>query len=254
MARCPNCNKEVPSNARFCPNCGFGLPQQQPSLPFSPWESPQTASQPSGSRNAAMEPAVGPPLTTKQVGIAIGAILLFLALVIIVGRGGLHGGDSKPSVVAGEKALPIIGIVGEAVDLGDTTWGVAFTDTANRIDDQPPANGQFYAVGIVIGNKSREIIPLSRNSVGLIDEATGKRYIPRVTAWGTPDQIKAGKYSMRYSLSPGKAVAGLIVFDIPLSVTKPRLLVRDLVRSSEEFTAEIDLLREKKTTSGTFQM
>lgn len=253
MARCPNCGSEVPANAKYCPHCGVALSQRRPSpeqppLPFSPWGPPHMAPATAGAgagETARTEPLVGPPLTARQVGIAIGAILLFLIVMILIGRGGKHSGTTTTPA----KSLPVIGMMGESVNVGNTTWGVAFTDHADRIGNQTSHNGQFYAVGVVIGNKGNESITLSRSTAALIDEGTGKRSTPYMTAWGTPDDIREGRYTTEYTLPAHEAIAGLVIFDIPVSLQKPRLLIRDLTTSSTEYTAEIDLTKEKQPSS-----
>lgn len=247
MARCPNCGTEVSADARFCPHCGANLPrrpsaQEQPPLPFSPWGPPPL--QPAGAgATARAEPVVGKPLSTTQVAIAVGAILLFLAFVIFLGRG-LTGGGGTSQNADNTRNLPVVGMKGEAVPMGNTAWGVAFTDQMNEVNNRPPQNGQFYAVGIVVGNRGSSELPLSVDSVGLFDAESGRRYKPVITAWGTPEQIGAGQYRTRMSLPPQEAIAGLVVFDVP-QLAKPRLLVRDLSTSSADFTGMIDLTREK---------
>ncbi|HEY3377465.1 MAG TPA: hypothetical protein VGL77_08210, partial [Armatimonadota bacterium] len=86
---------------------------------------------------------------------------------------------------------------------------------------------------------------LSVQSVALIDEQTHERFTPRMTAWGTPTEIDAGRYQTRFTLAPRKIIAGLIVFDVPNPLGRPRLLVRDLTAASGEYTGMIDLTRKK---------
>lgn len=252
MTRCSNCHQEIAEEDRFCPHCGAvqpwrPSPQEQPTLPFSPWIPPRLAMQPAGmAATPHTEPYVGPPMSGRQVAIAVSAILCFLLLVMLIGHGGVHGPSvSKPAPPAARKTLPMVGKMNEAVIVGKTAWGVAFTDRAESVDHHPPVRGKFLSVGLIIGNKSESSYYLNDASVGLLDEATGERFTPRATVWGTPSQIIAGHYTNQFSLPPGSAIAGLIVFDVPSNTARPRLLVRDLSTSSPEFTGLIDLSATK---------
>lgn len=190
------------------------------------------------------EPQVGPPMTPTQVAISVGAILLFLLFVVLIGHSGFHSArKSEPAAIA-TKTPPLLGAKGEEVKVGKTVWGVAFTDQVDRVNGKLPQLGQFYMVGVVVGNQGHGIITLEKASVGLLDETTGKRYAVRTVVWGTPRQISAGQYTSRYALPPRRAVAGLVVFDAPKTLVKPRLLVRDLTASSTAYTGMIDLTRE----------
>jgi len=243
MAQCPNCHEEVPADARFCPHCGAEQPgyasmEGQPPPPpplFSPWAPPPMVVQTTAGGAIPRERArpqliVGPPLSVRTVAAAVGAIMLvLLAFLFINHRSG---------------KLPVLGMKGEAIDVGSTTWGVAFTDQVQRIDSRLPQLGQYFAVGVIIGNKGQANLELTAQSVGLIEVASGKRYQPVMAAWGTPNQITAGEYTTHYTLPPQKAIAGLIIFDVPKDLPKPFLLVRDLF-TAQDFSGEIDLTQER---------
>lgn len=243
MARCPNCLADIRDDVRFCPECGAEQPRRSspqdhpPPLPLSPWGPPPLATEPAGSAAGRAEPVVGPPLSGRQVTIAVGGILLFIALFLLIGHRGVRRTASG--------SIPVKGMMGEEVTIGDTAWGVAFTDQIDRIDNHPPTRGQFYTVGVVLGNNGKTPIRLSRASVGLLDGANAMRYTPELTAWGTPDELKVGRYRTEFVLPPKRAIAGLVVFDAPTGLAKPRLLVRDLASSSAQFTGAIDLTQEK---------
>ncbi|HEY3378463.1 MAG TPA: zinc ribbon domain-containing protein, partial [Armatimonadota bacterium] len=160
MVHCRQCGAEIPSGVKYCPLCGsvqspHTESDEQPSLPFSPWTPPPPI-QPAGVGATARTETWGAPssLSVTQVAVAVGMIFLFLAFVVLAGHEGLFG-TPAPAPVA-TQPVPIIGAMGEAIIVGRTAWGVAFTDTVERVDDQPPQHGQFYAVGVVVGNKSEQ--------------------------------------------------------------------------------------------------
>ena len=249
MARCLQCHEEIVLDDHFCPHCGAvqprrPSPREQPELPFSPWVPPRMTLQPTGASAPHAEPYVGPPMTVKQVAIAVCGILLFLLLVVMVGReGGLQGllGGKAPDPVAAPAPLPLLGKMNEAITIGKTAWGVAFTDQAQTVDHRPPTRGKYLSVGIIIVNQSDMGYYLSTASVGLLDDATGERFTPKATAWGTATQILSGHYSNKFALQPGMPIDGLIVFDVPTTIAHPRLLVRDLAAPSPAFSGMIDL-------------
>jgi len=248
MTHCPKCGAEVPGDARFCAHCGFELDhqpakQEQPPLPFSPWEPPPMA-QPAGAGGAtpAAVPVVGPPLSVKHVGIAVGAILLFLLLVVLIG----NGFRQQTPVVTPSPSLPILGVIGEPVTIGDTVFGVAFTDTPQQFENRTSRRGHFLSVGVVVGNRGQQAFTVDSGSLALRNNDETERFRPIMSAWGTPEELDAGRYQKRYSLPPHETVAGLLVFDVPASVTKPRLLVRDLNSTSGDFSGVIDLTRKTK--------
>ncbi|MHB9131848.1 MAG: zinc-ribbon domain-containing protein [Armatimonadota bacterium] len=248
MARCPNCGAEMPAGARYCPTCGAALPrrpgpQEQPPLPFSPFGPPPMALQTAGAGAIGRaEPVTGPPLTGRQVGIAVGAILLFMLFIVFFGRG-IWG--RKTQTAASSGGIPTLGMKGELVKIGNMALGVAFTDTAKQLDHRQPVNGQFFAVGVIIANRGNQPFTLADDALGLIN-GKGKRYQPVLTAWGTPGQLDAGHYVTRYILSPQESIAGIIVFDTPRDLAQQKLLVRDLTQESTDFTGAIDLTQEKK--------
>jgi hypothetical protein len=199
---------------------------------------------PAGATTAPRDgPVVGPPLTLAQVTIAVSAVLAFLAFVIILGQGGglsfTHHAAPATPVIA--KAPPTLGVMDQSIRIGQTVWGAAFVDQLTQLHGQTPRRGQFLAVGIVIGNQSHGAFALSRATVALLDLKTNERFTPYLTAWGTPSHILAGGYTTSFALPARQAIAGLIVFDVPLTTTQPRLLIRDLREPATDFTGKIDL-------------
>ncbi|MHB9024622.1 MAG: DUF4352 domain-containing protein [Armatimonadota bacterium] len=247
MARCLNCGTEVPANARFCPRCGAVQERQssaeQPPLPFSPF-APPPALQPAGAGAARAQSGVGAPLPVWQVAVAVGAILLFLVLIILIGQGWAGIGHRSQPAQTGQAQLPVVGNAGDLVTVGDTALGVAFTDTTGELNERAPAHGEFYVVGVVISNRGEQPMMLSASSLGLVDRGNDQRYVPTFTAWGTPDELTAGHFTPQFALPPQQAIAGLIVFDVPQDLKAPHLLVRDLTKSSEEFSGSIDLSKK----------
>ena len=173
------------------------LAQEQPPLPFSPWGPPPMAVQPAGAGAAtpAAQPIVGPPLTARQVSISIAGLLLFLMLVLVLGRW-FHGSTSGQT-----SRLPVLGVVGQAITIGDTVLGVAFTDTSKQFQQRTTKNGHFLSVGVVIGNRGEKDFLLDNAALGLDNGDDGTRYVPILTAWGTPEELQAGKYQTHYALS-----------------------------------------------------
>jgi O-antigen ligase len=51
--------------------------------------------------------------------------------------------------------------------------GVAFVETPERINEQVPKNGQFLAVGVIIGNHSGQDFTLDNGAFGLTDGRHG---------------------------------------------------------------------------------
>ncbi|HEY3416179.1 MAG TPA: zinc ribbon domain-containing protein [Armatimonadota bacterium] len=248
MARCQNCGTELPANARFCTRCGAVQARQQsaeqPPLLFSPF-APPPALQPAGAGAAGRaQPAVNTPLPLWQVAVAVGAILLFLSLIIIIGQGWTGSGRRPQPAQTNPTQLPVVGTAGDLIMVGDTALGVAFTDTTQQMDGRVPVHGEFYVVGVVISNRGAQPVALSLSSLGLLDRGNDQRYPPILTAWGTPDQLKAGHYTPQYSLPSHEAVAGLVVFDVPRNLGTPHLLVRDLTKTSGNFTGTIDLSKQ----------
>lgn len=204
------------------------------------------AMQPAGPGGAVRaQPVVGPPLTTKQVLIAVMAILLFLAFIIFyVGRGTRQARRGpNPSSAGG---YPILGMIGEVVQTGTTGWGVAFTEQPKQVNDQPPARGRYYAVGVVVLNQSEQPFVLGQSDMALINDDTSKTYRPKMVAWGSPEELNDGAGRDRYTLPAHEIIAGLAIFDVPRGVDQPRLLVRDMGKSGADFGGAIDLTREAK--------
>ena len=193
-----------------------------------------------------VEPVVGPPLSARQVAVSIGAILLFLVLVIILGHWYRGGGTTTTPVAH----LPVLGIVGQAITIGDTVLGVAFTDTPPRFEKRISRKGHFLSVGVVIGNRGDNAFQVDSAALALDNGDDGHRYLPIATVWGTPEELQTGKHQIRYTLPPHETVAGLIIFDLPATVVKPRLLLRDLHDSSAAFSGAIDLTRTTREESG----
>jgi hypothetical protein len=122
--------------------------------------------------------------------------------------------------------------------------GVAFVETPERINEQVPKNGQFLAVGVIIGNHSGQDFTLDNGAFGLTDGRHGGAHRPMLSAYGTLDELKAGQYHQRIVLPPGEAIAAVVVFDITRDDITPRLLVRDLTRPSKQFTGAVDLTKD----------
>ncbi len=244
MARCAECGTEVPADARFCPHCGAPQPRrvsaaEQPPLPFSPWTAPRLEAQ-AGGAGVLRQPAIGPPLTTRQVLIAVVAILLILVLFLVIGQGiSRHGANKSASI-------PVLGIMGELIDVGQTGWGVAFTDTSDHFSGKRAQRGQFMAVGLVVLNHSRHSIQLTNSAASIANGDFTARFRPLFVAWGKPVELNAGHFAHEYTLHPDTAIAGILVFDIPRDFASPHLLVRDLAADSRTFTGAIDLTKEKK--------
>ena len=204
------------------------------------------ALQPAGDGSAPRaQPVVGPPLSTRQVAVSIAAIMLFLVLVIILGHW-YRGGVTTPP----PAHLPVLGIVGQAITIGNTVLGVAFTDTPPHVDHRAAEKGHFYSVGVVIGNRGDKAFQVDRPALALDNGDDGRRYLPITVMWGTPEELQDGKHQTRYSLPPHETIAGLIFFDLPSTVAKPRLLLRDLSDAAADFSGAIDLThnaREENT-------
>lgn len=253
MARCPHCLAEVPDNAHYCTHCGVELtrkpaPEEQPPLPFSPWGLPPMAPQPAGADGTAsgMAPVVGPPLSARQVAMSVAAILLFLVLVIILGRWYRGGVATTPA-----SHLPVLGHIGQPITIGETVLGVAFTDSPSHFETHVARKGRLLSVGVVVGNRGDKAFLVDRAALALDNGDDGQRYLPIAAVWGTPEGLQAGQHLTRYALPPHETVAGLVVFDLPTSVAKPRLLLRDLNETSATFSGAIDLTEKDKGTAGT---
>ena len=140
----------------------------------------------------------------------------------------------------------MLGAVGQAVTIGDTVLGVAFTDTPRQINNRTSRRGRLLAVGLVVGNRGETPFNLNGTSVALANGEDSRYYQPVMAAWGTPDDLDAGRYHDHYVLNPRETVAGLIVFDVPNSVDHPRLLVRDYNAANKTFSGAIDLTHTEK--------
>jgi hypothetical protein len=237
MARCPECGVSVPTDARECRVCGarLGSPARQTELLFGPLHASLYAG---AGAEAVPAPASLQGLSVRQVIIAVGAVLL--VLLGFIWYAGQPAGRS-----AGGMELPVMGVMGEPVRVGDTVWGVAFTDSSETFSGRTPERGRFLVVGIVTGNHSTSNFPMNHQTTALLDAASGTRYTPTFTAWGTPDDFPAGKYAPTYTLAPYGTIAGILLFDVPVEFVHPRLLVRDLARD-EVFTGLIDLERDRR--------
>lgn len=196
---------------------------------------------------ARAEPVVGPPLTTRQVIIAVVVVLLFLAFIVFYVGGGLRnmGRDRGDS-----GGYPVLGAKGDVVRTGNTGWGVAFTEEPKQVNDEPPGQGRYYAVGVVVLNQGERPAILTTDAVALINDEESSLYRPKLVAWGTPEELNAGRGQARYTLPPQEVVAGLAIFDVPDSVNEPRLLVRDVNAEDKEFSGAIDLTRESDEGRG----
>lgn len=246
MARCPTCGAELENGTSRCPACPEARAERppspvQPPLPFSPWVGTPVTAPASGGAIALPAPAVDTPLRPWQVALAVGAILLLLFLVMLIGQG-IHG---RPAQTAREK-LPVLGMIGEPITIGNTVVGVAFTNTTERLGQRESIRGRFFAVGVVVGNRSTQAVTLSDASLALVDAGNGERFTPVMTAWGSPEELNAGQFAPHFSLQPKHAIAGILVFDTPVTLAAPQLLVRDLTVGEASFTGGIDLTKEKK--------
>jgi hypothetical protein len=195
-----------------------------------------------GAGAAAAPAPTGPPLTGRQVAAAVGGVLLLLLFFMLyVNRENL---PSRPGPPVAD--VPVVGGMGEAIAVGGTVWGVAFLEHPERFGSRA-ARGQYFAIGVIAGNRSIRAFTLTARSVGLIDAETGARYTPLLTAWGTPRALSAGRYTSRYPLAPHASIAGLLIFDVPVRVDHARLLVRDLTLTNTAFTGAIELERGART-------
>jgi hypothetical protein len=182
---------------------------------------------------------VGPPLSTRQVWVGVGAVLTFLLLLALyAGR----SWSSEPTATADQ--LPVLGAKGEAVPVGDTVVGVAFTDTTDTLDGKPAQRGEFYAVGIVVGNHGSAPFELTVTSLSLALGAPDATMGPTFVAWGEPEDLNNGRYKSTYRLAPGATIAGMLVFDVARTHAGERLLVRDLTVANSKFAGAIDLTRD----------
>ena len=238
MAHCPNCGEELSSQARFCPHCGAAQRQarsspEQLALPGTGFGLGPPALQPAGGGAVAL-PAAGPagrPLTAKQVAIAVGAVMLLLLGFI------LYNGYRSSGV-------PVVGVVGEPITLGQTMVGVADIGMLEQWEGHAAQRGQFLAVAIVVANNGSQPFTLDADSFALINGRNGERYQPVFMAYGMPDELNAGKYQRSFRLGPKEIIAAIAIFDIAREVTQPRLLVCDMTQSGGDFTGAIDLTRE----------
>ncbi|MHB0937047.1 MAG: DUF4352 domain-containing protein [Armatimonadota bacterium] len=209
------------------PGIGFGL--RTPAL------------QPAGgdaSTAATVLGGTGRPLSVKQVAVAVGAVLLVvLGILFYAGYRPRFGGGG-----AGAQ-LPVLGVIGEQVTIGDTLLGVASTGVPESVNGRE-AQGQYLAVVIVIGNTGTDTFTLNEGSFGLTDGRNGGRHQPVLMAYGTPEELHAGQFHKTFQLGSKEVIAAVAIFDVPTSDTEPRLLVRDMARSGNDFTGAIDLTRE----------
>ena len=243
MATCSTCGADVPAAARYCPACGAeqrahtSPPPPSPLLAFLPRQFAPAFE--AAGPIASGVPDVGPPLTTRQVAVAVGTILLVLVAMLIIS--GHARRDESPLV--GSRGLPVLGVAGESVRVGDTALGVAFVSTPHTFNHRAARAGALLAVGVVVGNGGRTAITLSTASLALYDAAHDTRYLPVDSAWGRPEALHAEQYQPSYQLTPRQLVAGIVVFDVPLTLTHPQLLVRDLTVPSPAYTGTIDLMK-----------
>jgi hypothetical protein len=186
------------------------------------------------------EAAPGRPLTVKQVAIAVGAIMLVLVgILYYAGYRPQAGGTSSADV-------PVLGVVGEPVSVGDTAVGVADIGTTQVWEGRDPENGQFLAVIIIIGNYGSRAITLDDGAFALTDAGNGGQHKPTFIAYGMPEELQAGRYQQEFRLDRDQMIAAVAVFDIALSDEQPRLLVRDMTKSDKKFTGAIDLTRHAR--------
>lgn len=249
MAHCPVCGEEVSSHAHFCPRCGAALQQVRPSpeqmsLPGVGFGLKTPALQPVGgdaSAAASTLSGTGRPLSATQVAIAVGAVLLTV-LGILFYAGYRPQFSSRNSA---EVKVPVLGMVGEQVTIGDTLLGVATTGTPESLNGRA-AQGQYLAVVIVIGNYGTDPFTLNEDSFGLTDGRNDGRHQPVLIAYGTPEELHAGQFHSTFELRPKEVIAAVAIFDIETNDRQPRLLVRDMAKNDSQFTGAIDLTHEAK--------
>ncbi len=176
-------------------------------------------------------------LPLRTVLVTVGAALLVLAAVLV-----FSGRLPWRSRAAGEA--PVLGVIGQAVRMGGTALGVAFVGAPERLNGRPARHGRYLAVGVVVGNQGRETVQLEEDAFALTDGDAGGEIAPLMIAYGTPEDLSAGRYAPAYILGPGQTIAAVALFDIATSLTSPRLLVRDYHRQDHRFTGAIDLTRE----------
>lgn len=236
MARCSECGAPVAEDARYCRACGARVePGRNAELLFGPLHAPLFAG---AGADAVAAPAPSPSLSLGQVTAAVGVVLAVLLAVVLY-----HGRPATTSPDAG--GLPVMGVMGEPVTVGDTAWGVAFIDAQATFSGHTPRQGRFLVVGVVAGNRGTRAFTMDGRAAGLLDADTGTRYAPAFTTWGTPDEIRAWTSVPSYALTPANTVAGLLIFDVPATVAHPRLLVRDMAAGGE-FTGAIDLEQNRR--------
>lgn len=145
--------------------------------------------------------------------------------------------------------MPVLGVIGEQVTIGNTLLGVAATGTPELVDGRR-AQGRYLAVVIVIGNYGPGAFTMNGESFGLTDGRNGGSLRPVLMAYGTPDELQAGRFHRTFTLEAREVIAAVAIFDIPEDDTEPRLLVRDMASSDKQFTGAIDLTREAEQESG----
>jgi hypothetical protein len=173
------------------------------------------------------------PLTRSQITAAVSVGVLFLLFVIFyVGR--------NLSVPRGTAQVPVLGRGSDTVTTGDTVWRVAYAAPPDGPQRRPPVRGQYYLVGVLVGNRGAGAVTVTTRSVCLTDAATGTRYLPVLTAWGTPDELRAGEYHASYTVPSRGVVAGVVLFDIPKHMARRQLLVRNPA-GAEDYAGAIEL-------------
>ncbi len=226
MAQCPHCGAEAAAGASACAACGTALPL--PSLPFSPFAPPPA--------EAMVCPVPRVPLSRTQITAAVGVGVLFVLFVIFyVGR--------NLTTPHGVAQVPVLGHGSEVVTTGSTLWRVAYAAPPSGTPRRPPARGQYYLVGVLVGNKGAQAFTLTAHSLALADADTGARFHPVLVAWGTPDELRTGQYRAAYTVPPRAVVAGVVLFDIPRRTAHRQLLVRDAADPGE-FAGAIALPRD----------
>ena len=188
----------------------------------------------------------GRPLSVKQVAIAVGAVLLAVLGILLYAQ--YRPSTGTPRSSGTQANVPVLGVIGEQVTIGDTLLGVATTGTPETVDGRR-AQGQYLAVVIVIGNYGKNAFTLNKESFGLTDGRHGGRHLPVLMAYGTPEELHSGRFHRTFELGEKEVIAAVAIFDLPKSDVQPRLLVRDMAKREKEFTGAIDLTREAEQES-----
>jgi len=183
----------------------------------------------------------GRPLSVTQVAIAVSLVLLVVLGILLYAGYRPHLGSQNTA----EVKVPVLGVVGQQVTLGDTLLGVATTGTPESVNGRP-AQGQYLAVVIVVGNYGTTAFTLDEKSFGLTDGRNDGRRQPVLLAYGTPEELHAGQFHRTFELGSKEVIAAVAIFDIGKDDLQPRLLVRDMAKGDTTFTGAIDLTREAK--------